>query len=238
MVGGICPRPTVRAQKAASTPPAAPKRWPVIDFVELTISLQAWSLNTRLMAKVSVASFILVEVPWAHACPRRPVLPCGGSDVGGISVRCVTFHDGVNASASLLGVLDLFQHQNPRAFRENESVTFKIERPAGQSRGIVARRKRAHGSEATKTKRGDHRFARPANHHIHLAALDQPKGIADGVRTAGAGGNLAVAGALGAVLDRKLPGRQIDDVLDDEEGRDGLPGSLRLQGRVGGFERR
>ena len=37
----------------------------VIDLVELTISLRAASPNTCLIANVSVASLILVEVPWA-----------------------------------------------------------------------------------------------------------------------------------------------------------------------------
>ena len=49
----------------ASTPPAAPSRWPVIDFVELTASRRAWSPKTVLMARVSVVSLSSVDVPWA-----------------------------------------------------------------------------------------------------------------------------------------------------------------------------
>ena len=39
--------------------------WPVIDLVELTISLRAASPNTFLIAIVSAASFTFVEVPCA-----------------------------------------------------------------------------------------------------------------------------------------------------------------------------
>ena len=65
MVGGTSPRAMASAQIPVSTPPAAPSMCPVIDLVELTISLRAWSPNTFLMAVVSLTSFILVEVPWA-----------------------------------------------------------------------------------------------------------------------------------------------------------------------------
>ena len=49
----------------ASTAPAAPSMWPVMDLVELTISFPAWSPNTFFRAAVSPLSFRGVEVPWA-----------------------------------------------------------------------------------------------------------------------------------------------------------------------------
>ena len=49
----------------ASIAPAAPKQWPVTDFVEETASLYAWSPKTSLIARVSAASPSGVEVPWA-----------------------------------------------------------------------------------------------------------------------------------------------------------------------------
>ena len=39
--------------------------WPVIDLVELTITLRAASPNTVLIASVSVVSFSFVDVPCA-----------------------------------------------------------------------------------------------------------------------------------------------------------------------------
>ena len=58
------PWPT-SAVAIASIPPAAPSRCPVMDLVEETASLRAWSPNTALMAFVSLASLNGVEVPWA-----------------------------------------------------------------------------------------------------------------------------------------------------------------------------
>ena len=51
------------AQIAVSIPPAAPSRWPVIDFVELTATFRACAPNTVLMAVVSHLSPTGVEVP-------------------------------------------------------------------------------------------------------------------------------------------------------------------------------
>ena len=54
-----------KQQTINSTPPAAPKRWPVIDLVELTASLEAYLPKVFLIANVSILSFKAVEVPWA-----------------------------------------------------------------------------------------------------------------------------------------------------------------------------
>ena len=49
----------------ASIAPAAPKQWPVIDFVDETASSYAWSPKTSLIALVSARSPSGVDVPWA-----------------------------------------------------------------------------------------------------------------------------------------------------------------------------
>src|SRR5258706_93954 len=71
MVGGMTPRCTARIANAASTPPAAPSMWPVIDFVELTITRLACSPNTALTASVSAMSPCGVEGADAERRPRR-----------------------------------------------------------------------------------------------------------------------------------------------------------------------
>jgi len=53
----------------ASRAPAAPRAWPCIDLVELTISFPMCSENTARMASTSVASFARVPVPWAFMYP-------------------------------------------------------------------------------------------------------------------------------------------------------------------------
>jgi hypothetical protein len=49
--------------KIASTPPAAPSRWPVIDLVELIGTVAARAPSAALTARVSAASLSWVEVP-------------------------------------------------------------------------------------------------------------------------------------------------------------------------------
>ncbi len=66
MVGGTMPCWMASTLKAASTPPAAPSRWPVMLLVELTISpFFAQSPKTFLMAFTSATSPTGVEVPCA-----------------------------------------------------------------------------------------------------------------------------------------------------------------------------
>ena len=49
----------------SSTLPAAPIKWPIMDFMELTGILCACLPRTSLIMKVSFLSFNGVEVPWA-----------------------------------------------------------------------------------------------------------------------------------------------------------------------------
>jgi hypothetical protein len=66
MVGGSTPSVIARTEAIASTAPAAPSRWPVIDLVDDTgIRRASASPSAILMAAVSVASLASVEVPWA-----------------------------------------------------------------------------------------------------------------------------------------------------------------------------
>ena len=65
IVGGRTPRSSARTEMTASTPPAAPSRWPVIDLVELTTSFFACSPKASLIALVSLTSPSGVDVPCA-----------------------------------------------------------------------------------------------------------------------------------------------------------------------------
>ena len=65
MVGGTSWCLIASAVMPASSPPAAPSRWPVIDLVDEIASFAACSPNSRLIASVSSLSLNGVEVPWA-----------------------------------------------------------------------------------------------------------------------------------------------------------------------------
>ena len=64
MVGGITLFFMAKAMTAASIPPAAPSKCPVMDLVELMATL-VFSPNTVFIAMVSKRSLRSVEVPWA-----------------------------------------------------------------------------------------------------------------------------------------------------------------------------
>src|SRR6202035_5832131 len=66
-VGGRIWSRNARAELPASSPPAPPSRWPVIDLVELTAILR--SPKKLRMACASSASPIGVDVPWALTYP-------------------------------------------------------------------------------------------------------------------------------------------------------------------------
>ena len=67
MVGGATRSRRARTVRPASTAPAAPSRWPVIDFVELTARPRACLPNTCSMAAVSARSPTGLDV----ACALR-----------------------------------------------------------------------------------------------------------------------------------------------------------------------
>ena len=66
MVGGRMDSFRAFRQAMASTAPAAPSMWPVMDLVELMVILRARSSPSAfLIASVSMRSFMGVPVPWA-----------------------------------------------------------------------------------------------------------------------------------------------------------------------------
>ena len=86
MVGGSTPWYNARIVKMASTAPAAPSMWPVIDFVALMGMVAARALKTDLMAIVSAASLavdpILVWSSTLRKSRSRPVFGFWGFLVG------------------------------------------------------------------------------------------------------------------------------------------------------------
>jgi len=66
VVGGAIRSRSASSVAIASTAPAAPRRWPIADLVELTgICAARSSPNAALIALVSERSLSGVEVPWA-----------------------------------------------------------------------------------------------------------------------------------------------------------------------------
>ncbi|MNR59516.1 hypothetical protein D3C85_1807860 [compost metagenome] len=64
IVGGTISFCTAKIEAIVSIAPAAPKRCPVIDLVELIFNLYACSPNRSTIAFVSLISPTGVDVPW------------------------------------------------------------------------------------------------------------------------------------------------------------------------------
>ena len=101
----------------------------------------------------------------------------------------------------------------------DKSVAILVERAAGMRGIVVARGKRAHGSESADAHRRDRSFRSAGNHDIRIAALDDPIGVADGVSAGGAGRRGGLVRALGAVADADLTRGQVDDGRGNKKGR-------------------
>ena len=122
-------------------------------------------------------------------------------NVIGVGAHAVADNFRQDVCAALLGSLQIFQHHNACAFSDHKAVAFAVPGTAGALRRIIALRERAHGSESADAHRGDAGFGAAANHHIGIAALDEPERIADGVRAGSAGGGGRGVGPLGAGAD-------------------------------------
>src|SRR3989304_2381313 len=173
MVGGRIWWRRARTLMPASSPPAPPSRWPVMDLVELTATLEACSPNARLTATVSMASPSGVEVPWALTYPtccgctlasrraahitRKAPSPspagwgvwAGGlGDVVGIAGHAIADNLREYGGAAALRVLERFQDDDAGAFADHEAVALGVKRTAGAQGIIIARGGRLHGGKS------------------------------------------------------------------------------------------
>ncbi len=121
--------------------------------------------------------------------------------------------------AALAGVFQLFQDQDAGAFADDESVAGLIPGTAGFFGIIVASGERPHGGESAHAHGSDRGLGATRDHHIGIVVLDDPEGIANGMRAGGAGGRRRLVRSLGSVTHGNMPGRQIDNGGGNKEGR-------------------
>src|SRR5262249_10297660 len=127
----------------------------------------------------------------------------------------------VDVCAALKGMLALLEDDDAGALADDESVTVTVIGPRGLGRAVVeAGRQRAAGGEPGKRQTADRRFGTAGDHHCGVAERDQPRGVADGVRTGRAGGNHRAVRALELVADGHLSGGEVDQAARNEEGAD------------------
>ena len=149
-VPGTTPSRTASSVAIASTAPAAPSMWPVIDLVAVTTG---WSPMARRMVLRSARSPTGVEVACALTWPmsvvdrpavrsalviaRAAALAVGlrGGDVVGVVGHSDAGERAVDRGAAGDGVVAPFQHHDPGALAEHEAVAVDVEGPRGASPG-------------------------------------------------------------------------------------------------------
>ena len=83
-----------------------------------------------------------------HAAHRAFAFFRRGGDVIGVTVHAVPNQLRIHTNSAPPGVLQLFQHDDTRAFAEHEPVSVLIERAAGFGRFVVPERERFRGGKA------------------------------------------------------------------------------------------
>ena len=132
-------------------------------------------------------------------------------DVIGVARQAIADHFGIDFRAARLGVFQLFQHHDAGALAHHKAVAVLVIGPRGLGGCVVeGGGQRAAGDEAGDAEPADRRFRAARDHHIGVVQRDQPRGVADGMRAGGAGGDHGVVGALEADADRDLAGGQVD----------------------------
>lgn len=188
----------------ASTPPAPPRRWPVIDFVDETARRLACSPYTAFIASDSTRSFTSVEVvrvdvadlgaihlrvpQGLHEGPLRTLAALGGrGDVVRVGGGAVADQLGVNRRAAAPGVPELLEDEHPRPFSEHEAAAVPVEGSRG-ARGVVVHRlaDRLHVREAGDRERFAAGLRASAEHDVGAIRLDVHERLADAVRARGA----------------------------------------------------
>ena len=204
-----------------SSAPAAPSRWPVIDFVAVSTG---WSPMTCRRPDTSAMSPTGVDVAWALTCTMSAAGQVGvverlldrtdearpfgmrlhdveavGGDAGA-GEPCV---DPRSAGRRVLGPLE---NHDRRALAEDEAIAALVPRPRGPLRFVVAGRHRPHRGEAGDRQWVDDGLGATGDDHICAARPDDVQAEGDGLGTGGAGARDTVDTRLGAELESD-PGR-------------------------------
>ena len=129
----------------------------------------------------------------------------------GVARKAVADDFRVDFRTASLGMFILFEHDDASPLAHDETIAVLVVRAAGFGRAIVHTRVQGPRlREAGYAERIDGRFCTTCQHHISIVERNHPRGIADGVRAGGAGGDDGMIGAHEAVFDGNLPGDEVD----------------------------
>src|SRR5271163_2927843 len=177
----------------------------------------------RRAVRVDVADIGRVELgileSGSHHAERAVAVGRGLRDVVRVARHAVANDFGKNIRVALLRVLERFEDQNPRPFANDKSIAPRIERPAGVSGIVIARRERFHSSKSANPHWRNRGFGAAANHHLGCPALDNFKRIADSMSGSRTCRCCCGVRPLRSVANRDVAGSEIHDGRRNEKGR-------------------
>ena len=103
-------------------------------------------------------------------------------DVIGVARHADPHEFGIDVSASLQGVFQLFQDYAAAAFAHDETIAVLVERTRCRRRVVVADRQRMHGIETADARLADACLCTASQHSSGFASTDQVESGDDGVR--------------------------------------------------------
>ena len=138
----------------------------------------------------------------------------------GIPRQPIPLDLGIDAHPTGLGVRQLFQHDNARAFAHHKAIPVGIIGAAGAGRLLgPGGGKSLAGVEASDTNFANRGLGTAGDHHIGRAISNQLRGIANGMGPGGARRRHRVIRPLEAIANAHLPSGQIDQRARNKERR-------------------
>ena len=149
----------------------------------------------------------------------------------GIRIIAIAADFCINPRAALQSMLQGFQNHNTCAFAHNKACTVFIKRTGSFGRLVIACRQRFHRAKASYRCRRNAGFHAASHHYVGIAALNDFKSVAYGIRACSASRNYAARRSAQAKSDRGLASRHIGDHHRYKERAD-TAGSFIKQGFI------
>ena len=132
-----------------------------------------------------------------------------GGNVVGVCITAEADNFGKDGGIALLRLLQVFQHQDARAFRHHKTVTVLLKGSACFLRFIIARGQCLQGTETGHRQRRDGGLNAACYHGICVPALDDAECLANRVIARSAGRDHAAVGPAASKVDRDLAGSKV-----------------------------
>src|SRR6516164_170660 len=138
----------------------------------------------------------------------------------GVRRHAVADHLGIDLRSTPLRVGVLLEDENPGPLAYHEPVAFPVPGTRSPRRIVIeSRRERPCCGKAGETQPADRSLGTAAHHHIGVVEHDQPRRIADRMRSARASCDYSMVRTCEPVADGDMAGGKVDQIGRDEKRR-------------------